>query len=256
MSDEQHPVRANVGPGISERQAQVIDALSSSVAFKGKSSWTILRELPTGRRWGYFRDQLLARTLTAAAIAMVAVFLVVQFLTPKAPPKLYVAAVGEAIAVQDAATLQREVATALRLPEGRQGGVRIDAYFDLKKDGLSKLQAMLSAQEIDVIIANPQDFRTLAGYGYMTDLTDTLTAEQVSDYRRNLVRCPGFDDADHEDPEYNGAGKGATAPFGFQLATAGNWTKLPNASGTAMLGLAQESRNLATARRFVTFLEQ
>ena len=57
------------GGEINSQQAEAISTLASANEYKGKSRIITLLELPWGRKWKYFRDQLLARSAAAVAIA-------------------------------------------------------------------------------------------------------------------------------------------------------------------------------------------
>jgi hypothetical protein len=165
-----------------------------------------------------------------------------------------VAVINGALGTQDATTLQAHAAKALNLPEGRAGGVTVDANFSLDETGLTKLQTMLSADEIDVIIANHKDFRTLAGYGYMRPLDTALTSEQHRTLGNVSVSFKGFDDSDGTSMDYDGSGKGQAHPYGLKLTHATQWSTLRSSCSTALAGFAQDSRNEANAQRFVSFI--
>lgn len=235
---------------------------AAELADAGRSRLAILCALPAGQRWSYFRDQLMVRTLTALAGLAAVIFLAVQFALPSPKPALYVAVINGTIDTATASALQTGAATALNLPEGRESGVLVDDYFDLDKDGLAKLQTMLGNGEIDVIIADRDDFATLAGYGYMTDLDGTLTANQHTALAGSITEFAGFDDRDTDDPEYNGSGRGAAEPFGVNLTGFDQWRHTTGAStetdtadaGPTYIGLAQESANRANAQRFIDYL--
>ena len=111
------------GGEIDSRQAEAIDTLSSANEYQGQSRIQTLRKLPWNRKWKYFRDQLLARTVVIAAIVCVVVYIAVQILAPAPGPKLYVAVFDDAVGQQGAASLQSQVAKRMDLPEGRKGGV-------------------------------------------------------------------------------------------------------------------------------------
>ena len=231
---------------------------AADLADARRSRIAILRALPAGQRWGYFRDQLLARALAGIAIIATVIFLAVHMFMPTPAPALYVAVIDGAIDTTEAAALQSKAAQAMKLPEGRESGIVVDAYFDLSKDGLSKLQTMLGNGEIDVIIADHDDFATLAGYGYMTDLDHTLTGEQRTALAADIATFSGFDDRDTDDPDYNGSGRGASEPFGAKIDGLAQWTSLAgpttNPNAGTYVGLAQESGNLTTAQRFIDYL--
>lgn len=135
------------GGEINSQQAEAITTIAATNEYKGKSRITTLLELPWGRKWNYFRDQLLARTATTVVIVCVVIYIAIQVLTPAATPKLYAAVFNDAVSQQEAATLQSQVASKLGLPEGRKGGALIDTYFSSDENGISKLQTMIANHE-------------------------------------------------------------------------------------------------------------
>ena len=85
------------GGEINSQQAEAISTLASANEYKGKSRIITLLELPWGRKWKYFRDQLLARSAAAVAIVCVVIYIAIQVLTPAVTPKLYVAVFNDAV---------------------------------------------------------------------------------------------------------------------------------------------------------------
>lgn len=244
------------GGEISNQQAEAIDALASEDEFKGKSRLTTLMQLPWGRKWGYFRDQLLVRTVVVTAIVCVVVYIMVQVLSPVAPPKLYVAVFDDVISQQEASSLQSEVAEKLNLPEGRKGGVLIDSSFTSDETGVSKLQTLLSSNEVDVIIAAPKTYKKLAGFGYLTNLNSSLTASQRTSLSDAFVMLKGFNDSSESDnPDYDGSGKGKTEPFGITMTGFRRWDDLKSVQDDAIIGIAQDAPNRAEAQKFISFLK-
>ena len=75
------------GGEINSQQAEAITTIAATNEYKGKSRITTLLELPWGRKWNYFRDQLLARTATTVVIVCVVIYIAIQVLTPAATPK-------------------------------------------------------------------------------------------------------------------------------------------------------------------------
>lgn len=243
------------GGAINDRQSEAIHTLSADIAYKGKSRIATLRALPNDRKWSYFRDELLARTVAIIAAVVVIVYLAVQILTPQAAPQLTVAVTKSALGTSDGAALQTQVAQALKLPEGREGGVTIDTGYDLTdNNSLTKLQTRLSAHELDIIIASPDDFTKLAGFGYFQTINDALTSEQQRNLSGSFVSFHGFDDSDGTDIDYDGSGKGASVPYGLQLASAKQWTALHSADKDALAGVVLESKNANNAQKFVDWM--
>lgn len=240
------------GGEISSQQAEAISTLAATNEYKGKSRIATLLELPWPRKWRYFRDQLLARTVVAMAIVCAVVYIAVQVLLPAPGPKLYVAVFDDAVSQQEAASLQSQVAKQLNLPEGRKGGVLIDTYFSNDENGVSKLQTMIANHGIDVVVAAPKTFKQLSGYGYMTNLDSSLTVSQRTALASDFVKIKGFKDSD--DPDYNGSGKGKAEPFGVSMAGFKRWDQLKTAKTDALIGIVQEAPNHTTAQRFIAYL--
>lgn len=240
------------GGEINDKQAEAISTLAAANEYHGKSRIKTLFDLPWNRKWKYFRDQLLARTVVVVAIVCTVVYIAAQMLAPAPKPKLYVAVFDDAVSQQEAATLQSQVAKQLNLPEGRKGGVLIDTYFSADENGVSKLQTMIANHEIDAIVATPKTYKQLSGYGYLTNLDSSLTAAQRTSLSGSFVELKGFKDSD--DPDYDGSGKGKTEPFGVAMTDFGRWNQLKSAKSNAIVGIVQEAPNRTAAQRFISYL--
>lgn len=138
---------------LTDDQKQAVDALSTEPEHAGESKLAIFRSLPTKAKATYFRDHFLMSTLGAIIVIALAAFMIVKAVTPASRPKLYAAVIDNAITTTEAQQLQQKFSVKL----GRD--VNIDSYFDTNKDGLSKLQTMLAAKQIDVIIAPQSEFK-------------------------------------------------------------------------------------------------
>lgn len=242
------------GGEINDKQAEAISTLATANEFHGKSRIKTLLDLPWNRKWKYFRDQLLARTVVVMSIVCTIVYIAVQILAPAPEPKLYVAVFDDAVSQQEAASLQSQVAKQLKLPEGRKGGVFIDTYFFNDENGISKLQTMIANHEIDVIVATPKTYKELSGYGYLTNLDSSLTKSQRTTLSSDFVTLKGFKDAD--DPDYNGSGKGKAEPFGVSMTDFKRWGTLKSTKSDAIIGIVQESQNRGIAQQFIDYLNE
>ena len=242
------------GGEINDKQAEAISTLATANEFHGKSRIKTLLDLPWNRKWKYFRDQLLARTVVVMSIVCTIVYIAVQILVPAPEPKLYVAVFDDAVSQQEAASLQSQVAKQLKLPEGRKGGVFIDTYFFNDENGISKLQTMIANHEIDAIVATPKTFKQLSGYGYLTNLDSSLTKRQRTSLSGDFVTMKGFKDSD--DPDFDGSSKGKAEPFGLSMADFQQWNRLKSAKSNALIGIVQEAPNHTTAQRFIDYLNE
>lgn len=240
----------------SDEENRAVHDLAAQAAPLPRSRWHMFMSLQGSQRWRYFREQLALRTAAVLAALAVVIFLAVQLLTPKASPQLYVAIINADASDSSVSQWQNAIAEAIGLQNGRNGGVFIDANFDLSEGGLTKLQTLLRNAQIDVIIAPRDAFVTLAGYGYLTDLTQTLTVSQHALLKDAMVKFPGFDDSHEDDLDYDGSGKGAEEAFGISLAHAEHWdSSLIGSDSEDLVGLAQDSRHLAQSRQFIDYLD-
>lgn len=231
---------------LTDEQRQAVNVLSVAPEHAGESKLAVFRSLPARAKVMYFREHFLVPLLAAVIIIALLSFMVVKAVTPSTRPKLYAAVVDSAITTTEAQRLQQEFASEL----GQD--VNIDSYFDTTRDGLDKLQTMLSSEQIDVIIAPKTMFKQLAGYGYFSDLGTSLNAKQRSGLTGDLVQLRGYDDAD--DPDVSGSGKGISKPYGLSLANAKTWNKLDSADSKALIGIAANTKNASTAKQFIDWL--
>lgn len=129
------------GGEIDSRQAEAIDTLSSANEYQGQSRIQTLRKLPWNRKWKYFRDQLLARTVVIAAHRLRG--RIHRRADPRTRSRAETVRGGCSTmpsGQQGAASLQSQVAKRLDLPEGRKGGVLVDTYFSNDENDISKLR--------------------------------------------------------------------------------------------------------------------
>lgn len=103
--------------------------------------------------------------------------------------------------------------------------VIIDDYFDMNKDGLSKLQTMIGNEQIDVVIAPHDVFAKLASFGYFDNLKTTLPAAEYAKVGKYAMAFHGFDDSRVTDAiDESGSGQGKSEPYGLLLEHAPRWT--------------------------------
>ena len=130
----------------------------------------------------------------------------------------------------------------------------IDDYFDMDKDGLTKLQTMLSSKQIDVIIAPHKIFKQLDGYAYLTNLESTVSKSDNIKLDDATVQLKGFSDADDDGIDSSGTGKGASKSYGLKLSDAAGWTSIADSDYSEIIGIATLKKNNGTAQRFIDWL--
>ena len=233
---------------LTEEQREAINTLASTPAYANESKLSIFRQLPWNKKLEYFREHFLVPVTAAAIIIALTTFLVVRFVSPDTRPALYAAVVDDALTTTGATNLQNE------LEEKFGVNVIIDDYFDMNKDGLTKLQTMLSNKQIDVIIAPHKVFKQLAGYGYLTNLESTVNKSDNTKLDSATVQLKGFSDADDDGLDSSGTGKGAAKSYGLKLSDAVGWTSIADSDHDALIGIATGTKNTSTAQRFIDWL--
>lgn len=233
---------------LTEEQREAINTLASTPAYANESKLSIFRQLPWNKKLEYFREHFLVPVTAAAIIIALTTFLVVRFVSPDTRPALYAAVVDDALTTTGATNLQNE------LEEKFGVNVIIDDYFDMNKDGLTKLQTMLSNKQIDVIIAPHKVFKQLAGYGYLTNLESTVSKSDNTKLDSATVQLKGFSDADDDGLDSSGTGKGAAKSYGLKLSDAAGWTSIADSDHDALIGIATGTKNTSTAQRFIDWL--
>ena len=246
--DAKEVIGMALGTQLTKEQREAISTLASAPTYANESKLTIFRKLPWNKKSEYFREHFLMPVAAAAIVMALAAFLIVRFISPDARPALYAAVIDDALPTSEATNLQDKLEDQLGV------SVIIDDYFDMDKDGLTKLQTMLSSKQIDVIIAPHKTFRQLAGYGYLTNLGPTISKSDNSKLDGATIQLKGFSDADDDGIDSSGTGKGAARSYGLKLSDATGWTSIADSDRNALIGIATSTRNTNTAQRFIDWL--
>lgn len=236
--------------GLTQRQKDAIGALASTSPYAGKSKIAILRELPWSKKISYFKEHFLVPLIAIAVIISFLSFLIARVTSPEHRPILYVAVLDNAMTTSEAVGLQN------KLESKFDDEVIVDDYFNMSKDGLTKLQTMLSSKQIDAIIAPRKTFVQLAGYGYLSNLETSFGQSNNAAIARSEVRLHGFNDADDEGFDSSGSGKGAKKSYGLELDGANQWNQSKDVDDSALIGIASGTHNNETARQFINWLYQ
>lgn len=199
------------------------------------SRLAILRSLPKGKRWQYFQEQLLLRIIAMIALISAAIFLVVHVVTPVKEPQVYVAVESGLLDVDESNELQTASAASLNIPSGNDNGLLIDTNFNFTSTtaGLQKLQVLIAATDLDVIVASESTMTSLAESGYVmplseitnqladeiAKLTSSVSESQITAVReqieQNVVFARGFSAALNNSGA-NGVGKGSYQAYAIR----------------------------------------
>lgn len=248
-----------------EHRSKAVDALTSSPVRNG-GRIAVLQSLSGKKRWSYFIDHFSIPIIAIITICCLLIWLTMHILHPATGPKLFVALVDDPIENVEAGELNSQAAIALHMQADDNSGLVVDDGFDFSRDGLPKLQTMLSAGTVDVIIAHKSTFAQLANYGYMTDLSQIFPDNQFGE--QALLPGPG-DDSQDDEAEAS-MDKGPIKPYGLICDSIQNRHWRPHqkkesekygfAKGKstslnqAVIGLAVNSPHKQDAVRFTKFV--
>lgn len=233
---------------LTESQRAAVDSLTQAPQYAGRSKLYVFAKLPMRQKATYFREHFLIPCIAAVIVIALCTFVIVRFVSPRERPALYAAVVDSTLPLGESTKPQEQYTKTL----GKD--VVIDDYFDTKKDGLSKLQTMISSEQIDVVIAPPQVFRELAGYGYFTNLKSTLPADEYGDLHAYVEDFHGFDDSALSDDVYDsGTGKGKAEPYGLRLDDAKRLHDFAT-DDAALIGVVANTKQTDNAQRFIEYL--
>lgn len=233
---------------LTDAQREAIDTLTAAPQYAGASKLRIFMQLPAKHKAAYFREHFLVPCIAAVIVIALCTFVIVRIVSPRERPALYAAVVDSSLPLGEAAKLEQSTEHELG------ADVIVDDYFDTTKDGISKLQTMISSEQIDVVIAPPTVFKELASYGYFSNLHEALPAAEYGQLHAYTQDFRGFDDSQlADDVDDSGSGRGAAEPYGLKLERAGEWHRHADGSD-ALVGIVANTKQPANAQRFIDYL--
>ncbi len=153
-----------------------------------KQKWS---EMDFRQRRQYFIDYYLLKCVIIFTIAGTVILLLWSIFSPRKETLLSVCFLQQ-LDIEEKNNLQHTLEKLLIQDSDKQE-IRIDDYFPDRYESEIKLQAYLSGQDIDLIIAEEEQFAKFASFGYFTDLNDCIPhADEL--YGNLLYRTSGYVD--------------------------------------------------------------
>ncbi len=208
------------------------------------------------RKWSYFVDYYLLKTVIILAAASLAAFIIIRVVSGGDSYKFCTAVIGVTLDSAQSQYLSDTELAALSSAQGVEADkddILTDSDFSLQSDGLNKLQVMLSNGAVDLIITDEDSFRLLAGYGYFLDLGTVLDDEGMSLAEGLTVSAAGYLDDDNLGFEDTETGKGPSEPYGIMFSSDGGQednlvvaiaasTENTEAAASVILSMARETK--------------
>ncbi len=209
------------------------------------------KKMNRNQRWQYFCDYYLLRTLGVIAAAALAVSLLWHFLKPAQEWALYVGFVDEKLNRKEADDISRQL-EALYESHGNENPVMLDDDFYLEQNGLSKMQVYLSNHQLDVVVAQRETFKVLAGYGFFQDLEEAVPGIE----REALIHVPGYKDSKEITMEDRETGRGKVKAYGIVLSGSKAYAIAGNVIKDPVAGIVLEAPNQREAIEFIQYIRR
>lgn len=199
------------------------------------------------QRRQYFADYYLRRLLCIAAVAAAAVFLVWHFVKPADEAVLYVAVVDESLDEEMLKQMTEELNDRFGA-DGKHRKVLIDDTFFMKDDALTRMEVYLHSSQLDVIIADEDVWRELAGYGFLKRLDAGLG------YEEQFLEANGYLDSEDISFEDHEVAKGEAAAYGVDLSESGRFGEMKKYMEHPVFSIAEGTKHEGRARDFLDYL--
>lgn len=228
---------------LSEEQKNAISVLASHNVYAKQSKWKTFRELPAHDRWPFFVQHFLLGTLAVATALAVVISLLVTFLTKAPDPVLSVQAIdmgNDSVAFNK---LRDGFLKQEKIKDNRL--VHVDGSLSLGDgqsiDDSTKIMTMVTAGQINMMVADKADFATLHQRGYISKPSEVLTSAQLRQVADALVDAHGK------------AVKDPSVAVGLDLSKSGAWTAL-GLPRDAVIGFSNVQSGKTYPQRFVRYL--
>ena len=160
--------------------------------------------------------------------------------------------IDESLNKEDLEALTQELAEYLGA-DGEKQKVMIDDSIYTQDGGLQKLEVYLYNKQVDVVIANEDTYRKLAGYGYFQDMDEVL-GEASAEYRDIYVEAAGYKESEGVSFEDHESGQGEKHPYGIDISASSKFRNIKQYISTPVLSVALGAPNRDNAVKFLNYL--
>lgn len=200
----------------------------------------------------FFADYYLLKIIVVVVVVAVVAYTVYLFLRPTTPTCFYAAFLYTDIDNEAAEELTKDFAGKLGVNTEEYQVTFSDDYYLDDKSGLSaseKLLAYSYANQIDLVVADEENFEKLASSGNLMDLSEVLDEELSEIYKDSFFRCAFNEiylDGEEDPTEYS---------FGIYLDETNEIYKKMNCSlERPIIGIFSSTKNPANALRFIRYM--
>lgn len=211
----------------------------------------------------YFFDYYLLKSIVLLAVVLVLGLLLRGFLFPEAEPVLYVAVFDLTLDSGAEEQMIQELEENLKGNlKGKEQDAKIlidDSFRSDEKKDIERLQVLLANHKADVVVANDEIIKTLAGFGYFRSLESLFGKEEIEKWKTSgcLLETEGYQDSEEMTFEENGTGKGEKKPYAVLLKYSKKWeTMAEELHGYIDFAIVEECSHPKNAVSFLKYLEE
>ncbi|MBT1161870.1 MULTISPECIES: hypothetical protein [Bifidobacterium] len=237
-------------PGIlTAEQQDAVAALAATNKYAKQSKWQTFKELPKDEKWPFFVQHFLLGTSAAVVGTIVVIALIVTFVTKPPEPELAIAGFD----LDDYSTQLDELKSGFVKQEQISDDrlVTIAGTYDISGDGYTddsaKVMTMVTAGDINMMIANKNTFASLVSRGVIGKVSDSETKAIMSDLAQSgaLVDKKGEPTDD------------VAKAYGLNLSKSKTWIAIDGLPDDAIVGISNvvNDTNKTRARQFIDYLK-
>lgn len=248
MADDRNESGEGKEYAFTDEQKDAIAMLASHNQYARQSKWTTFRELPARDKWPFFVQHFLIGTIAVIVAVAVAVSLVCTIVFKAPDPELSVVGVNMNGYSQQLDMLKQRFVKDRNIGDDRLVDVAGDLIISAEgsySDDSAKMMAMVTAGQINMIVADKTTFATLVGRDYVTSVNQVEHGEALS----KLGAAGAFVDK-NGDPTDD-----AAEAYGLDLSKSATWTGIDGLPSDAVIGFSNVTKSADRAREFVTFLK-
>ena len=233
---------------LSDDQKAAVAGLAETNVYARQSKFKTFRELPMNEKWSYFKENFLTYTIVVVLVVGVAAVFGVSYLTKAPDPVLAFEGINMSEYSDQLDSLGADFAKSEGIKDGRL--VSMDTSVSLAgtaggsgQDGSTKLLAMVSAGQVNVIAADAKTFAAVNHREEITKPSEVMDAASLERIKDSLVDAKGKPVSDID------------KAVGFDLSKSATWTStkgLPDKG--IILGFSDITKDKDVPIKFIDYL--
>ncbi|MCH9274854.1 hypothetical protein JS533_000925 [Bifidobacterium amazonense] len=231
-----------------DEQKDAIATLASSNVYAKQSKWKTFRELPADQKWPFFVQNFLLNTAIAVGASALIIAMACTMLFKAPDPQIAVAGFNMADATDQCDQLKAGFVKDQNISDDRL--VDIDCSYLLTDgngytDDSAKIMAMVTAGQINMVVAGKDTFAMLVERGYVTPLKNIEKSAEL----KQLAADGALVDKKGEPTDDTAKAQG------LDLAKSSTWTGISGLPDDAIIGVSNVTKGTDHVRDFIDFLK-